>query len=315
MRRSQFFAVIICAAALEGSLSPIHGQVPSPSTPVPPAAPVVPLRLPATYVSTQAPADQLQLNADNSFSLQEAGQTYHGNFSLSGNTLELRISETNTNTTAAIQGGNLTDSNGQTWVLREQASRPVPVADVVRNQDVISLVKAGLDDEIVIAKIGSSKCQFDTSPEALTQLRQRGVSAAVIKAMVGSLTLATGEGAASTVPAPTPGVPANAGLPDAALNPPAAPSIQPAEPRQDQLNKTTSDLKGVTGDLGVQSRPIATNGNELAALKIRGERNYTDIKLGKTKKPVKFADITLLLKNVDPKKNSHGRRQTHREER
>ena len=95
MRRSQFFAVIICAAALEGSLSLIHGQVPSPATPVPPAAPVVPLRLPATYVSTQAPADQLQLNSDNSFSLQEAGQTYHGTFSISGNILELRISETN----------------------------------------------------------------------------------------------------------------------------------------------------------------------------------------------------------------------------
>jgi hypothetical protein len=55
----------------------------------------------------------------------------------------------------------------------------------------------------------------------------------------------------------------------------------------------------------VQSGLIATNGNELAALKLRGERNYTDIKLGKTNKPVKFADITLRLKNVDPKKNKY----------
>ena len=74
---------------------------------------------------------------------------------------------------------------------------------------------------------------------------------------------------------------------------------------QAELQKTIAALKSTQGDLGVQSGLIATNGNELAALKLRGERNYTDIKLGKTKKPVKFADITLMLKNVDPKKNKY----------
>ena len=74
---------------------------------------------------------------------------------------------------------------------------------------------------------------------------------------------------------------------------------------QAELQKTIAALKSTQGDLGVQSGLIATNGNELAALKLRGERIYTDIKLGKTKKPVKFADITLLLKNVDPKKNKY----------
>jgi hypothetical protein len=74
---------------------------------------------------------------------------------------------------------------------------------------------------------------------------------------------------------------------------------------QAELQKTISALKSTQGDLGVQSGLIATNGNELAALKLRGERNYTDIKLGKTNKPVKFADITLLLKNTDPKKNRY----------
>jgi hypothetical protein len=134
MNRSQFFAAIICTVAFEGSPLPIHGQVASPAASVPAAAPVVSLKLPSTYVSTPPSADQLQLNADNSFSLQEAGETYHGTFSVSGNALELRISETNTNTTAIMQGSNLTDSNGQTWVLREQAPHPAPVADVVKNQ-------------------------------------------------------------------------------------------------------------------------------------------------------------------------------------
>jgi len=74
---------------------------------------------------------------------------------------------------------------------------------------------------------------------------------------------------------------------------------------QAELQKTIAALKSTQGDLGVQSGLIATNGQELAALKLRGERNYTDIKLGKTKKAVKFADITLLLKDADTKRNRY----------
>jgi len=74
---------------------------------------------------------------------------------------------------------------------------------------------------------------------------------------------------------------------------------------QAELQKTIADLKSVTGDLGVQSGLVATNGKELAALKRLGERNYIDIKLGKTKKPQRFGDITLLLKDANVKKNKY----------
>ena len=57
--------------------------------------------------------------------------------------------------------------------------------------------------------------------------------------------------------------------------------------------------------MGVQSGLIATNGSELAALKLRGERNYFEFKLGKTKQPQRVGDITLLLKKTDPKKNKY----------
>jgi phage shock protein A len=72
---------------------------------------------------------------------------------------------------------------------------------------------------------------------------------------------------------------------------------------QSELEKTIATLKSVQGDLGVTSGLVATNGNELAALKLKGERNYIDVKLGKTKQPVRFADITLMLKKTDPKHN------------
>lgn len=78
-----------------------------------------------------------------------------------------------------------------------------------------------------------------------------------------------------------------------------------ASQTQADLQKTIADLKSVRGDMGVQSGLIATNGNELQALKMRGERNYFDVKLGKTKQPQRVGDITLLLKNTDPKKNKY----------
>ena len=74
---------------------------------------------------------------------------------------------------------------------------------------------------------------------------------------------------------------------------------------QAELQKTIADLKSARGDLGVQSGLIATNAQELQALRRLGERNYIEIKLGKTKAPQRVGDITLLLKKTDPKKNKY----------
>jgi hypothetical protein len=76
---------------------------------------------------------------------------------------------------------------------------------------------------------------------------------------------------------------------------------------QADLQKTIADLKTARGDLGVQSGLIATNANELSALKRLGERNYFEFKLPKTKDRQRVAgsDISLLLKKADPKKNRY----------
>ena len=71
------------------------------------------------------------------------------------------------------------------------------------------------------------------------------------------------------------------------------------------LNKTIADLKSARGDLGVQSGLIATNANELAALRRLGERNYFEFKIQKSKDRVRIADISVKLKNADPKKNRY----------
>jgi chromosome segregation ATPase len=72
-----------------------------------------------------------------------------------------------------------------------------------------------------------------------------------------------------------------------------------------ELEKTIADLKSTRGDLGIQSGLIATNGKELAALKALGERNYTEFKISRSKKPQKVGDISVLLKKTDPKHNQY----------
>lgn len=56
--------------------------------------------------------------------------------------------------------------------------------NALTNQDVIDLLNTGLSYDIVVAKIKSSPCNFDTSPSALKDLKTAGVSDAVILAMV-----------------------------------------------------------------------------------------------------------------------------------
>jgi hypothetical protein len=57
---------------------------------------------------------------------------------------------------------------------------------ILRNQDVIKMTKAGLDDAVIVAKIKGSRCQFDTAPDTLIELKKTGVSSAVLKAMTES---------------------------------------------------------------------------------------------------------------------------------
>ena len=74
------------------------------------------------------------------------------------------------------------------------------------------------------------------------------------------------------------------------------------------LDKTIADLKSAKGDLGVQSGLIATNANELAALRKLGERNYFEFKIAKPKKKTEFTkvgDVQIRYVDADPKKNRY----------
>lgn len=74
------------------------------------------------------------------------------------------------------------------------------------NQDVIRLVKAGLSENIIVAKIRESRAdaQFDTSVDALIALKQAGVSEAIVRAMLAEEAAGT-TGATSAPGQATPG--------------------------------------------------------------------------------------------------------------
>lgn len=94
---------------------------------------------------------------------------------------------------------------------------PATVAqEVLSNDSVISMVKGGLSEAVVLARIRSSPANFDTSTNSLLALKKAGVSDKVIEAMVS----APRSGAAAAV-APAPSAPA----PSAASGSVPAPSV------------------------------------------------------------------------------------------
>ena len=62
--------------------------------------------------------------------------------------------------------------------------QPSAKSGVLTNKDVLDMHKMGLPPEILVAKIKSSQCNFDTSPQQLQQLKSSGLIDAVILAMV-----------------------------------------------------------------------------------------------------------------------------------
>ncbi len=64
------------------------------------------------------------------------------------------------------------------------AAQAATAAGMLTNADVVKLHEAGFDDEVLVAKIGSSVRSFSTEPDALVALKHAGISDKVIAAML-----------------------------------------------------------------------------------------------------------------------------------
>jgi len=72
----------------------------------------------------------------------------------------------------------------------------VASAQVLTNADVLKMVEAKLSHEVIVEKIRTSPCDFDTSPEVLQKLKDAGVPDSVMLVMV-----VTPNASAGTAPA------------------------------------------------------------------------------------------------------------------
>src|SRR3989442_4590771 len=82
--------------------------------------------------------------------------------------------------------------------------------DVLTNDAVVAMKKAGLSDSVIIAKIRASQTKFDVNTQALISLKGAGLSDQIIETMV---THPGPAGSVRSVPAAPPAAGA-AGLPD-----------------------------------------------------------------------------------------------------
>ena len=74
------------------------------------------------------------------------------------------------------------------------------------------------------------------------------------------------------------------------------------ESTRSDLETTKGKLERATGDMGVMSGLIAHNRDDLEELKRRGDRNYYEFKVSKSKTPQRVGPVQVTLNKVDQKK-------------
>ncbi|MFQ5724128.1 MAG: hypothetical protein ACE5G6_06510 [Terriglobia bacterium] len=74
---------------------------------------------------------------------------------------------------------------------------------------------------------------------------------------------------------------------------------------RETLAETRTTLQRTIGDLGVQSGLIAHNQEELDELKARGERNYFEFDLRKSKQYTRVGPVSLRLRKTDTKRQKY----------
>ncbi len=77
------------------------------------------------------------------------------------------------------------------------------------------------------------------------------------------------------------------------------------EATRSDLETTKGRLERANGDMGVMSGLIAHNRDDLEELKRRGDRNYYEFKITKSKSAQKVGPVQITLNKVDPKKSKY----------
>jgi hypothetical protein len=147
--------------------------------PDPPPVPPSDSSIPGKYTRKNKTSDFIELKTDGTFSLQQDGNGYGGNYNVQAGTLTVQVSH-GPASTARISGNTLTFSDGNMY---EKQAEPQKAAAQLTIDQVIQMVTAKLPDDIIITTIQKSNSKFELTPENLIKLKTAGVSDAVIRAM------------------------------------------------------------------------------------------------------------------------------------
>jgi len=153
---------------------------------------------PGKYVNRDNRQEYFELKPNGTFFLREYGMDLVGTYHIKGNVITGFLPN-GISAKAKFRGDTIVDEVGKTWVRVEEiptavamqtsvasakeASTPSPSTEVLTNADIVRMVEAKLPDSVIIAKIRSSKANFDTTTDGLIKLKASGVSDAVIQVM------------------------------------------------------------------------------------------------------------------------------------
>ena len=174
------------------------------------------------------------------------------------------------------------------------ATAPVSAQEVMTNETVIQMVKAGFSESVILAKMRSSQTKFDTRTDALIELKKAGVPEKVMQAIVsGGAPPASSAAAASAPAASAPAI--------------AAPAPQGGRrgPIYHLSGGKQVELIGTSGDIETSRAPFSGRKTELVIAGNKAKYRTTD------RQPVFLttadpADVVLV--KLDPGKNDRNLR-------
>lgn len=198
----------------------------------------------------------------------------------------------------------------------EEAAIDVPstaaaVDDIVRNEDVVAMVQAGLPESTVIAAISAIPVSFDISPTALIALTRAGVQPLIIEAMIGIESANRGSAAGASALPPAAAVAETGDDADASLSPevlarlaalteqmpapvsaPAVATVADPAPPAENDNSHTPRAWVVAGDART---PFAPSISHVAFMQARQSGNALNTLQGIGERALAFANPALGL--------------------
>jgi len=134
------------------------------------------------YIRKNKDSDFIELKSDGTFSLQQNGKSYNGNFKIEADNITILISHGPTSK-HRFTGGSIIESDGTVWEKQAEPQKAAAPAQLTIEQ-IIQMVAAKLPDDVIISTIRKSGSKFDLTPDALIKLKTAGVSDAVLRAMM-----------------------------------------------------------------------------------------------------------------------------------